>query len=86
MSLDGSGLLNSTISRPKVMLNEQWQRLAAFDEAGSGALTGDQLAASITSLAATLPALQGLERHLPPGLYAAIAAQKLLFFHERAGR
>ena len=68
------------------MLIGQWQHLAAFDEAGSGALTGGQLAAFITSLAAELPALQGLEQHLPPGLYAAIAARKLLFFHGRAGR
>ena len=72
--------------RPDSMLIGQWQHLAAFDEAGSGALTGGQLAAFITSLAAELPALQGLEQHLPPGLYAAIAARKLLFFHGRAGR
>jgi hypothetical protein len=68
------------------MLTKQWQRLAAFDEAGSGALTGSQLAAFIAPLASELPALQGLERLLPPGVYAAIAARKLLFFHRRAGR
>jgi hypothetical protein len=68
------------------MLPAQWQRLAALDEAGCGALTGSQLAAFVTSLAAELPALQGLQRHLPPGIYAAIAARKLLFFHGRAGR
>ena len=68
------------------MCTTQWQRLAAFDEAGSGALTGSQLAAFIASLATELPALQGLEQHLPPGLYADIAARKLLFFHGRAGR
>jgi hypothetical protein len=68
------------------MLRAQWQRLAAFDGASTGALTGGQLAVLITSLAEELPGLQGLQRHLPPGLYAAIAARKLLFFHGRAGR
>lgn len=68
------------------MLRAQWQRLAAFDEAGSGALTGGQLAAFVASLAAELPAVQGLQRHLPLRLYDAIAARKLLFFHGRAGR
>jgi hypothetical protein len=75
-----------TGGRPESMLITQWQRQAAFDEAGSGALTGRQLAAFIASLATGLPALQGLQEHLPPGLYAAIAARKLLFIHGRAGR
>lgn len=64
----------------------QWQNLAVFDDGSSGMLTAAQLAAFVASLAGQLPGLSGVERHLPPRLYAAVATRKLLFFHGRRGR